>query len=93
MVWLALCFTKLQKINLSGCKLITEDGLGSLLKGCTELNTIDLTGTNVAILPRGLASLDVECGGCPILSPNLDEIKKSGLRMLESREHFNHRVT
>ena len=74
------------QITLAGCMKVTEDGVMPLVQNCKSLRSIDLTGTSVAILPRGLAEYKaVEVGGCPLLSPGTEVLQKHGLKMLAGR--------
>ena len=40
---LAECCPKLERINLSGCKAVTDLAVERLAQGCTQLTHVDLT--------------------------------------------------
>nr|KAG5692965.1 hypothetical protein BaRGS_032397 [Batillaria attramentaria] len=64
------CFPKVKKLYLAGCPNVTEASLAVLAEQCTQLETLDICGTNVAMLPRKLADCILVTDTCPMVSLN-----------------------
>ncbi|KAL5014229.1 hypothetical protein ScPMuIL_008499 [Solemya velum] len=83
--WVSECFDNLEKVSVKGLVNVTETGLHHLLTNCPQLSTIDLTGTDVCILPKMVAQKEVVLAGCPLVSPDRETLKKVVLASAEPK--------
>ena len=63
------------QLTLSGCPNVTEAGLVTLAEKCSFLETLEIAGTSVAVLPRKLADLILVTDCAPLVSPLPSEMK------------------
>ncbi|KAL8578245.1 hypothetical protein ACOMHN_041006 [Nucella lapillus] len=73
--FLAKGFHSLKKLTLAGCPKVTEASLMVLAQKCDFLETLDIVGTNAAILPRKLSDLILVTDCSPLASPLPAEAK------------------
>ena len=70
---------------LAGCLGVTETGVHYLLTNCSDLKSLDLTATNVMMLPSQIVGKDVDMAGCPLISPIESYLEQKGLDGLKGK--------
>lgn len=80
------------QINLNGCHKVTETGLYHIVTKCKEMNQITLTGTNVMILPKNVAKMNISTEGYPCISPDAKILSETGIKILGGKYSVNNSV-